>query len=262
MAKKHKPDLYEILGVPENASEAWIDRAFGAARERLEQNTKLDASKRQAELRLLENAHETLSQTESRAHYDAELEKRREAAASGGVAARLRLVVVLMVLVALAGGSWYWQQRREEQRIQVERERVAAEQAEQARLRLIEEQRKLSEERLEREALERQKEEEKRLELAREQRAQDVLSQRYVVDDRYEKAQRDKKTEAERVQRANDDLLRERFELEKQRRLAQIELERTRRFIEQRDQEESFAAQQRQAAERARQIQEQRAKTR
>jgi hypothetical protein len=261
MAKKHKPDLYEILGVPENAGEAWIDRAFGTARERLEQNTKLDPTKRQSALQVLENAHRTLSQPESRAVYDAELEKEREAAASGGLVARLRLIVAVLILVSIAGGGWYWQQLREEQRIQFERERVAAEQAEQRRLAASAEQRRLSEERLEREALERQKEEEKRLELAREQRAQDALSQRYVVDDRYEKAQRDKRTEAERAQRANDEL-RERFELEKQRQRAQVELDRARRFIDQREQEENLAVQQRQAAERARQIQEQRAKTR
>ena len=51
--------------------------------------------------------------------------------------------------------------------------------------------------------------------------------------------------------------MKERFESERNRRQAQVELDRQRRFVEQREREEASGAQQREIAERIRLLQEQ-----
>ncbi len=248
-------DLYELIGVPETASPVWIERSYREARGRLENNTKLAPKQRDAQLAALDSAFATLADAARRAEYDAKLERWREAKAAGGLANRAKQGVAGVLVLAAIGGGIYWYLEKQAERDRFEQERIASELAIKKKLAEIAEQRRLSEERLQREALERQQEEERRLELAREQRAQDSANQRFVVDERYEKAQREKRTEAERVQRQNDEL-RQRFEIERIRNQAQVELERQKRFLEQREREEAIAAQQRAgAAARARQPQ-------
>jgi hypothetical protein len=248
-------DLYEIIGVPETASDVWIERAYKEARARVEarDTTRDNTAQKQklAELASLDEAMQTLSSADLRAAYDEKLEQWREAKAAGGALKRVKQGVLGLAVLAMLGGGIYWYQEREAERLRFEQEKIASEIAIKKKLAEIAEQRKQSEERLQREALERQQEEEKRLELAREQRAQDSQSQRFVVDDRYEKAQREKRTDAERLQRQNDEL-RQRFETERIRNQAQVELDRQRRFIEQREREEAMAVQERAAAARAR----------
>lgn len=249
-------DLYELIGVPETASEVWIERAHQAARQKAEANQKLSSKQRETALAELDAAYATLSDPATRAEFDAKCEQWREAKATGGVLVWMKRAMLLLVLLAVIGGSAYWYQQRQQERTRIEQERVASELAMKQKLAEIAEQRRLSEERLQREAIDRQQVEEKRLELAREQRAEDTKGQRFVVDDRYEKAQREKRTEAERRDRQNEDL-RQQYEIARMRNQAQVEIERQRRFIEQREREEAIAVQQRIAAERARQIQEQ-----
>ncbi len=248
-------DLYELMGVPETASAVWIERSYKEARSRLEADGKIAPKQKAARLAALDAAFETLSDAQRRETYDADFERWREAKAAGGLANRVKQGVAALLLLSCLGGGVYWYMEKEAERVRFEQERIASEIAIKKKLAEIAEQRKQSEERLQREALERQTEEEKRLELAREQRAQEGASQRFVVDERYEKAQRDKRTEADRVQRQNDEL-RQRFETERIRNQAQVELERQKRFLEQREREEAIATQQRAAAAaRARQAQ-------
>jgi hypothetical protein len=249
-------DLYELIGVSETASEVWIERSYQAGRQKIEASGKLPPNQKQAALAELDAAYATLSDPAKRAEFDAKLEQWREAKANGGVVVWLKKSILPLVLLAVIGASVYWYQHKEQERVRLEQERVASELAMKKKLAEIAEQRRLSEERLQLEAVERQREEEKRLELARAQRAEDAKSQKFVVDDRYEKAQREKRTEAERRDRQNEEL-RQQYEIARIRNQAQVELERQRRFIEQREREEAIAVQQRAAAERIRQMQEQ-----
>ncbi|MFM7295359.1 MAG: hypothetical protein ACKO1K_11200 [Burkholderiales bacterium] len=249
-------DLYELIGVPETASEVWIERSYQAARHKIEANGKLPSKRKQAALAELDSAYAVLSDPVARAQFDSKFEQWREARANGGVVAWLKKSILLLVLLAVIGASVYWYRHTEQERVRLEQERVASDLAMKKKLAEIAEQRQLSEERLQREAIERQQEEERRLELARAQRAEDAKSQRFVVDDRYEKAQREKRAEAERRERQNEEL-RQQLELARIRNQAQAEMERQRRFIAQREREEAIAAQQRAAAESARQMQEQ-----
>lgn len=249
-------DLYELIGVPETASEVWIERSYQTARASVESDDKLNKKQCAAALASLDEAYQTLSDQATRQAYDQRLENWREAKAQGGPLVLVRRIALaaLATGVVAVGADWYLE--REKERIRFDEERVQSEIAVKKRLAEISAQRLVSEQLLERAAVERKQEEEKRLELAREQRVQDASTQRFVVDDRYEKAQRDKKTEADRQQRANDEL-RTRYESERIRQQAQVEVDRQRRFVEQREREEAFAAQQREAAERLRLQQEQ-----
>ena len=249
-------DLYELIGVPETASEVWIERSYLVARAKIEADQRITKKQRAASLSSLEVAHQTLSDPAARQAYDLRLENWREAKAKGGLVPLLRKVLVAMLIIGVIGGAGYWYRERENERIRFEEERVQSELAVKQRLAEIAEQRRKSDERLQTEAIERRQEEAARLEQAREQRAQDASTQRFVVDERYEKAQRDKKHEADRQQRQNEEM-RERSESERVRRQAQVEVERQRRFVEQREREDAFAAQQREAVERNRLIQEQ-----
>ncbi len=249
-------DLYELIGVPENASEVWIQRSCQTARDRIESDASLKEKKRALALANVADAHKTLTDPEARKAYDQALERWREATAAGGAMVMMRKIVIGIVLIGIIGAGGYWYRERQNERIRFEQERVLSEIAEKKRMAEIAEQRRKSEERLQQEAIERQQDEEKRLELAREQRVQDAKGQRFVVDERYEKAQRDKRMDAERQQRLNEEL-RERFEAEKIRRQAQVDVERQRRFVEQREREEANAAAQRAAEERMRLLQEQ-----
>ena len=249
-------DLYELIGVPETASEVWIERSYQSARSRMESEEKLSKKQRAAALASLDTAYRTLSDPVTRQAYDQQLENWREKKAQGGAMVLVRRVVIAMLALGIIGGAAYWYEDRQAERARLQEERLQSDLADKKRLSEIAEQRRASEELLVKGAMERKQEEEKRLELAREQRAQDASTQRFVVDDRFEKAQRDKKTEADRQQRANEEL-RERFESERIRRAAQVEVDRQRRFVEQREREEAFAVQQREIAERIRLMQEQ-----
>jgi len=249
-------DLYELIGVPETASAVWIERSHQAARGRIETDKKLTKKQRAATLASLDEAYQTLADPINRLAYDQRLENWREAKARGGPIVLLRRIVFGMLAVGIIGASAYWYRERESERIRFEEERVQSEIAEKKRLAATAEQRRASDELLQKEAIDRKQEEEKRLELAREQRAQDASTQRYMVDDRYEKAQREKKFENDRQQRLNEEL-RARFESDRTRQQAQVEVDRQRRFVEQREREAAFVAQQSQAAERLRLMQEQ-----
>ena len=249
-------DLYELIGIPETASEVWIERSYQSARSQTESDEKLNKKQRAAALASLDEAYRTLSDPLARQTYDQQLESWREKKARGGPMVLVRQIVIGILTLGVIGGAAYWYQARQEEQVRLQAERIQSDLADKKRLSEIEEQRRASGELLQRAAIERKQEEETRLELAREQRAQDALTQSFVVDERYEKAQRDRKTEADRQQRANDDL-KERFESERNRRQAQVELDRQRRFVEQREREEASGAQQREIAERIRLLQEQ-----
>jgi len=249
-------DLYELIGIPETASEVWIERSYQSARSRMESDEKLNKKQRAAALASLDEAYRTLSDPPARQTYDQQLENWREKKAQGGPMVLVRRVVIAILTLGMIGGTAYWYQGRQAEQVRLQDERMHSEIADKKRLLGIEEQRRASEELLQRAAIERKQKEEKRLELAREQRAQDASTQRFVVDDRYEKAQRDRKTEADRQGRANEEL-RTRYESERIRQQAQVEVDRQRRFVEQREREGAFAAQQREIAERIRLMQEQ-----
>ncbi len=238
-------DHYDTLGVPESASAAWIEKAVQARRQELEANTALKSSTKARALAAVDEASAVLSDVAQRAAYDAQLESWREKNSRDAVVARIRRHVLIAVGLAVIGGGIYYFQQQRATAIRLEQERIAAEAAEVKRLAELERQRRESALLLEREAQARQSEEAARLEAARLQRELDMREQRFVVDERYDKAQRDRINEELRRARVNEEL-RQRFELERQRSAAQLEVDRQRRFLEQAERERELAAYRRQ----------------
>jgi hypothetical protein len=238
-------DHYETLGVPESASAAWIEKAFQTRRQELEASTALKSGAKVRALAALDEAFGVLSDVVQRTEYDARLESWREKNSRDAVTARIRRYVLIAVGLAVIAGGFYYAQQQHATAIRLEQERIAAEAAEVKRLAELERQRVESALLLEREAQARQAEEAARLEAARLQRELDMREQRFVVDERYDKAQRDRINEELRRARANEEL-RQRFELERQRNAAQVEVDRQRRFLEQQERESDLAAYRRQ----------------
>lgn len=229
-------DFYAILDVPESASPAWVLRACETAEAELAANKARSAKERAARAKAIAAARATLTDADTRAHYDQSLEAWRERRQARSPAALMRKAALAICIVASVGAAAYWYQGQEEAKRQIEQERIAAEAAERKRATQLAAERKASEERLERDAIQRQQEEEQRLDQARVQRAQDVASQRFVADERYDKAQLQKKLEVEKQQREYADL-RERFEQERIRHRAQVELDRQQQLLRQREAE-------------------------
>ena len=138
-------DLYELIGVPENASEVWILRSCQAARDRIESATALSGKKRAMAVANIERAHKTLTDPDARQAYDYELERWHEATAAGGAMVMMRKIVIGIVLIGIIGAGGYWYRERQNEHIRFEQERVLSEIAEKKRLADVAKQRRLSE---------------------------------------------------------------------------------------------------------------------
>jgi hypothetical protein len=240
-------DHYEVLGVPENATEPWIRRAYQTAQERIAADAGLSDADRAAAVGELESAFRTLTSSSARDAYDDKLRRAREAQGNGagGLMDRLKSPTtwIAIGLVIVIGGGWYWQHAREQAQLRAEQERVASEQAEQRRMVEVEERRKREKQRLLDEIRAQKEAEENQHQLSMEARQADMQKKQFVADDRYIAPQQQQlnnfadRTDAWRRQSEEQ---RQRYEEEMNLRRAQAEVERQRRYLEQKEREEQY----------------------
>lgn len=124
-------DFYELLEVPDNASEVWIRRAYHRQREMLEQDTTLGEDRRQSRIAAVEDAFSILSNPSTRQMYDRDHLKLPELEPSKAKSVGLtsaRLTVWGIVALLLIGATWaYWRYAKEDERVRLEQERGSAE---------------------------------------------------------------------------------------------------------------------------------------
>lgn len=124
-------DLYELLEVPDNATNAWIRRAYDSRRKAVAQDASLSQDQRQAQLQAVEHAFGVLSNPETRSEYDQHI----LAVTAPVVVAKkrstfsvARIAIWGTVLVVLAGTAIaLWRHSQYEEQMRIEQERVAAE---------------------------------------------------------------------------------------------------------------------------------------
>ena len=153
----------------------------------------------------------------------------------------------MAVIVALViGGAMYWQAEREKTKQRVELERVAAEKAEQARLKEAEEKREREKMRVVEEMRELKEAEEKQRLLAMEARREDTLSKQFVAGERPEPQNALQTRQMVYDQRRNEyQRYREQYQEREDQYRARQEVERQKRYVQQREYEEQAARQQR-----------------
>jgi hypothetical protein len=128
-------DLYEILEVPDNASDVWIRRAYAQKRENIAAITP-NAAERQARLAAADDAFKVLSEPVAREQYDRRNQPDLLADDKPKMSrsARARLIiwgsVSVMTVVTVGFG---WQHAVTQERIRHEKERAAEEIAARAR---------------------------------------------------------------------------------------------------------------------------------
>jgi hypothetical protein len=231
---------YEILSIPQTASEAAVERAYQMRLIETQTSRKLSETEKLVEIAAIEEANRILSRSTSRVLYDKKLaaaDKVEYAQEGSGIISK---VIAIIVVLVVAVGGYYWFEQREAERIRANQERIAAEQkaavaaAEAAKARIK------FEELQQRDAAERKLSEEARLQEAREQREREMQAEKFVP-----LAQPAPQKSAAEIGREN--LLREvnrqaqQNEYERQYRQAQQEAERQRRFLLQLQEEEKAA---------------------
>jgi len=162
----------------------------------------------------------------------------------------LRSPVAWMVaaLIALAGGGIYWQIGVQQKREQAERERIAEEQAEQKRAAEIEARRKLELARLQEEMQAKKDIEEKQRQMDVEFRQAELGRKQFTVDERagqatdagYSAALAERVRIADEYNRRMNERKQD-YESESSRRQAQSEVERQRRYVQEREAEDQAA---------------------
>jgi DnaJ-class molecular chaperone len=121
-------DLYEILEIPNNATDAWIRRGYESRRKAIGQDASLGSAEREAQLQAVEHAFGVLSDAAARAQYDEQL----LAVVEPAVAAKKRsafsgprIAIYGTVLAILVGtGVALWRNSQFEERTRIEQERV------------------------------------------------------------------------------------------------------------------------------------------
>jgi curved DNA-binding protein CbpA len=250
---------YETLGVPENASPAWIQRQYQKLVDEAQQNTSLADAERIATIAKLTTARDVLADAAKRDEYDQQLQAAHAKASGGGALKRAIVPLVLLGIVGLAGAA-YWQQMEQKRIYQEQEARERALEAQRAEMRAAEAKRR--QEMLLAEAETRRAEEEERLRIAREQREQELKTEQYVAGkafvptvktaaDLREERQKRYQDYQQRVLSEWEERLR-RAESEREAAAARAELNRQKNFLEQQRYEEDMAARQRaEAARRA-----------
>ena len=155
---------------------------------------------------------------------------------------------MVILLLAVTGGGVAWQVNKQQQRERIERERLADEQAEQRRLAVLEERRKLEQQRLQEEMQATKDTEEKQRQMDIEFRQSELGRKQFTVDERagqatdagYSAALAERVRMADEYARRNAER-RDQYEGEAARRQAQSEVERQKRYIEQREAEDQAA---------------------
>ena len=217
-----KRDFYDILDIPENASPTWIVRAYQKRLLAIEQDASLKAKKRAASIAEINEAHRILTDAALRTAYDAELLQAREAANKPSPMS-LVLRIALIVGIPLVGiGTYHYFDSQAKARAQQEQAEQAAEnQRQEAQRKRIENERLAA---IERDRLERVKAEQERIENQRLAHDEEMRTRRFIAAPTLEQIARDKLVAeaAERTRQMQDEL---------DRRKAQAELERQKRFL-------------------------------
>ena len=242
-----QPDYYELLDVPENTNDAWLKRAFETAQQRISADTALSEKDREQASRTIDAAFRTLSSRVTREVYDEKLHRRREQAANAeaGLLSQLSSpkILIAIALIAVLGGGMVWQYSREQERIRFERERIAQEQAEQKRLAEAEAQRQRDRQRIQEEIQAQKEAVETQHKLALEAGQAEMQKKAFVADDRYVPAQQQQSNlyadRYEGYQRQSEEQ-KQRYEDEQNLRRARAEVERQKRFLEQREHEDAM----------------------
>ena len=124
-------DLYEILEIPDNATDAWIRRAYESRRKAIAQDSSLDQAGRQAQLDAVEHAFGVLSDPAARAQYDERLlavADPAKAAKKTSTFSGARIAIYGTVVVVLIGTAFaLWRHSQYEELTRIEQERVNAE---------------------------------------------------------------------------------------------------------------------------------------
>ncbi len=252
-------NYYETLGVPENASVAWIQRQYQKLVDEAQQNAALTDAERNASIAKLTEARDVLGDADKRDAYDQRLQAAHAKSAGGGLLKRAMVPFVLLAIVGLAGAA-YWQQLEQKRIYQEQEARERILEAQRAETRAIEAKRR--QEMLIAEAETRRAEEEERLRVAREQREQELKSEQYVAGKAFvptvktqtelrEERQKRYQDYQQRYMSEWEERLR-RAETDREAAAARAELNRQKNFLEQQRYEEDMAARQRaEAARRA-----------
>jgi hypothetical protein len=243
---------YEILGVPENASEAWVQRQYQKHVDAAQQDTQISETERNATISRLTAARDVLADAERREAYDQVLLAATNKPGPGALLKRAIIPIVLLAIVVLAAGA-YWQQVEQKRLWQEQEARERVVEAQRAEARAAEAKRR--QEMLVAEAEARRVEEEERLRLAREQRETELKNEKYVAgkafvpivkspaEIREEQQQRYLELQ-QRVIREREERLR-RSETERDSAVARAEIARQKRYLDQQRYEEDQAAQRR-----------------
>ncbi len=150
---------------------------------------------------------------------------------------------VFIAMVAVSG-LITWQGEREKARELYERERIAAEQAEQRRVAEAEEQRARERQRLVDEIRAQKEAEEQQRQIAMEIRKEETLNKQFVADERYVTPQQAAFQSYQMRQdqwRGQVEQYRQRYEDERNLQQARAEVERQKRYLQQREYEEQVA---------------------
>jgi len=254
-------DLYEVLEIPDNANETWIRRAYDQKCKALAANTELTAEQRQKSQIALDKALNTLSNPEARERYDDRHIHGRVRAAGAGSGIKTRdgwfsipgSAWALLALVLVIAVGLYWQNARETERLKIERERIAADRATKLREIALREAQQEDAVRLIDTALSQEDRERLARREERERLNQDSQRRREEATAHNEQASlQNAAARASQMQQA--EATRQQMEQENQRRQAQAEVDRQKRWLDQKAREEQQAAERRAAVARADQL--------
>ena len=245
-------NYYEILGVRQSATDASILRAIQTVRDQIASDTSLSVEQRAARMAEVQAASDALTIPAKRDKYDAAL--RLMTSDAGGATAMLtapRTWYIVLAIVAIAGGG-YWQYARAQTEQRLQRERVAAEQQESRRAKEIEERRALEKQRLlaelraQREADDQSRQQSNEMRSVESQKKQYVVDERYVAPppSRYDSSRGDYENQRQMGAAAWQRLLEDRkqqYEEEMNLQRARAEVDRQKRYLEQREREDQEA---------------------
>jgi curved DNA-binding protein CbpA len=249
-------DYYKILGVQQTATDASIRRAIQAARDQITADQSLSPATLESRLAELQAAGDVLSSPDKRDQYDADL--RGNSGASTNLLLQPRTWFAL-IAVFVIGSGLYWQYDRAQTNQRLERERIAAEQEQERRLKQFEEQRVAEKKRLEEELRAQRDADDKARQEVNEMRSAETQKKQYVTDDRnvlpvppsadsVGRGYDDQRQMGAEARRLALEERKQRMEDEANLRRANAEVERQKRFLEQLEREEQYARIRREAA--------------
>jgi curved DNA-binding protein CbpA len=232
----HVDDLYQLLGVGRDATPAVVKIAFEGRVKALARSPLDDAAKA-AERKALERAFVTLSNPAKRQWYDDQLERQEAHSGSWGGRGKGLAIAGLVAVLAIGGASWALVERsREKERLRLEEERLALQRdalqkaADLEQARVDQGQQRID---LQRDAVEASRAARERAYADGVRRAETADAQRRQAEVRSAVAQAERDRQ---VQEARD-----RAAAEAERRRAVAEVERQKRFVQQREQEDERA---------------------